>query len=296
MAIMDYRVDLDFIGLGNAAAAYGGHLRAWSFRDIQGPAWFEAFRQQALASIGRRHLPIYRMADGEYRFLFGRRINWARKPLIRELMAVGAEKTRLVNPDKWKTSWGEVYPPSQTRLLREQLVGQIRQVSASGFLACYINDNGLNAFTEYNSVLLDYLGQRNIALTAANYIPFHFAPSLLIGTGWQDFVRGRRLLVATGLTDEKEAAIRATLMDYGASEVLTLPTSSNSALTDTIEPSDLSDNVDIALVAAGIGSANILCQLKPLNTLCIDIGGLMNCFADRTQLQHGGVVGLPNLS
>ena len=97
---MKYRVDLDFIGLGNAGAAYGGHLQAWSFHDINGPDWFEAFRQEALAAIGKRYLPVYRMADGEYRFMFGRRINWSRKPIYRELIGVGAEKFRFRNPDR----------------------------------------------------------------------------------------------------------------------------------------------------------------------------------------------------
>lgn len=110
---MKYRVDMDLIGRGNAGAAYGGFLHAWSFRDIEPHEGFEEFRQTALAAMGRRFLPVYHMADG-------------------------------------------------------------------------------------------------------------------------------------------------------------------------------------SLVAAGIGSANILRQLQPLNTLSLDIGGLMNCFADRQASQHGGVIRLPD--
>ena len=292
---MKYRVDLDFIGLGNAGAAYGGHLQAWSFHDINGPDWFEAFRQEALAAIGKRYLPVYRMADGEYRFMFGRRINWSRKPIYRELIGVGAEKFRFRNPDRWQTSWGETYQPRDTRRLRNELLEHTRYLSETGYLACYINDNGLKAFTEYNSVLQQRLAETGVSLNARNYVPFHFAPSLLVSRGWSEFIRGRKLLVVTGLTPKKEDLIRKTLMDYGAGAVSTLPISARSSLTDTLELSQAPGDIDIALVAAGIGSANILRQLAPLETLCLDIGGLMNCFVDRGARQHGGVLGLPKI-
>lgn len=295
MTNMDYRVDLDFIGLGKAGAAYGGHLYAWSFRDTKGPPWFAAFREEALDAIGKRFLPIYRMADGEYRFLFGRRLDWSRKSLWREVVGVGAEKLRLKNPDRWKTSWGETYAPQETRRLRGELLEHIRRLSRQGYLACYINDNGLNAFVQYNAVLEGFLAAQGITLHDGNYIPFHFAPALFINEGWQDFIKGRSLLIVTGLNDEKAEKIRQTLMTYGAGEVHFLPISATASLTERLDLSQIQAEIDIALVAAGIGSANVLRQLEPLQTLCVDIGGFMNCFVDRTGRQHGGVVGLPSL-
>jgi hypothetical protein len=290
---MRYRVDIDFIGMGNAGSAYGGHLDAWSFRDIDGQVWFEAFRQEALGAIRTRYLPVYRMADGEYRFMFGRRINWSRQPLLLEFLAVGAEKLRFKNPDRWKTSWGETYEPQQTHVLREQLIQHVRFLSETGYLACYINDNGLNAFVQYNTDLQGLMLDRNIQFSERNYIPFHFAPSLLISKRWQDFIQGRKLLIVTGLTPEKETLIRNTLILYGAETVDMLPMSSQSSLSDTLDLSGVDDDIDIVLVAAGIGSANILRQLRPLETLCLDIGGLMNCFVNRDARQHGGVIRLP---
>lgn len=295
MNSMKYRVDLDFIGLGDAGTAYGGYLRAWSFRDIDGREWFEDFRQDALSAIGNRYLPVYRMADGEYRFMFGRRVNWSRKNLARELLAVGAETLRIKNPDRWKTSWGETYAPAETRHLRAELMTHVRDLSERGYLACYINDNGLDAFVEYNRVLEDLLARHDIRLHAGNYIPFHFAPSLLVSAGWRDFLQGRKILIVTGLTTEKQGQIENTLTAYGAGAVRFLPISSNSSLTDRLDLSEVDDDVEIALVAAGIGSANILRQLEPLQTLCIDIGGLMNCFQDPKARQHGGVLGLSAL-
>lgn len=295
MNSMKYKVDLDFIGLGDAGTAYGGYLRAWSFRDIDGRAWFEDFRQDALSAIRNRYLPVYRMADGEYRFMFGRRVNWSRKNLARELLAVGAETLRIKNPDRWRTSWGETYAPADTRRLRAELMMHVRELSERGYLACYLNDNGLDAFVEYNRVLEKLLARQGIRLDAGNYVPFHFAPSLLVSPGWKDFLQGRKILIATGLTPEKKARIEHTLTAYGAGAVRFLPISSSSSLTDRLDLSGVDNDVEIALVAAGIGSANILRQLAPLQTLCLDIGGLMNCFQDPKARLHGGIIGLPAL-
>lgn len=295
MSSMDYRVDLDFIGLGGAGIAYGGYLRAWSFHDIDGRLWFEEFRQDALSAIRHRYLPVYRMADGEFRFMFGRRINWSRKNLARELLAVGGEALKIKNPDRWKTSWGETYAPAETRRLRAELMEHVRYLSECGYLACYINDNGLGAFVEYNRVLEVRLARHGIRLHSGNYIPFHFAPSLLVSAGWRDFLQGRKILIVTGLTPEKQVRIENTLTTYGAGAVRFLPISSNSSLTDRLDLTGVDGDVEIALVAAGIGSANILRQLAPLKTLCLDIGGLMNCFQDPATRQHGGVLGLPEL-
>lgn len=295
MTNMAYRVDLDFIGLGKAGAAYGGHLHAWSFRDTDGPTWFAAFREEALDAIRTRYLPIYRMADGEYRFLFGRQLDWSRKSLWREVVGVSAEKLRIRNPDRWKTSWGETYAPQETRRLRVELLEYIQRLSQQGYLACYINDNGLNAFVQYNGVLEGLLAAHGIKLHDGNYIPFHFAPALFINEGWQDFIKARSLLIVTGLNDEKAQLIRQTLLTYGAAKVHFLPISATASLTERLNLSQIPAKIDIALVAAGIGSANILRQLESLQTLCVDIGGLMNCFLNPKSLQHGGVIGLPRL-
>lgn len=290
---MKYRVDLDFVGLGNAGAAYGGYLRAWSFKDVDGPVWFNKFRDAALAAIGTKFTPIYRMADGEYRFLVGRRFDPNRKPRIKEIAAIAAERFRIKNPDRWKTSWGEEYPPEKTRELRTELIENIRYLSRRGYLACYINDNGLGAFIHHNMEIVGYFQRQGISFGPENYVPFHFAPSLFIQPGWRSLIENRSILIVTGTNLEKECRIRETLSKMGAGLVQFLPISSSSSLTDRLDLSKVREKVDVCLVAAGIGSANVLRQLEPLNTLSVDIGGLMNCFVDRKARQHGGVIGLP---
>ncbi|RLA51977.1 MAG: hypothetical protein DRR42_08860 [Gammaproteobacteria bacterium] len=291
---MNYRVSLDFVGSGNASKAYGGSLDAWSFMDITPEAWFSSFRRSALDSIGKKYFPVYRMADGEFRFLMGRKYNFHRRPLLRELVAVSAEKLRIRNPDNWATSWGETYTPEEVRGLRASLVSNIRYIANKGYLACYINDNGLYAFTEYNRHIQPYFSAQKVAFNKDNYIPFHFVCALLTNAGWQDFYEDRNILVVSGTDDESEVLITKRLSSMGARDVEFLRISKTSSMKDHINLDGLKNRPDVCLVAAGIGSANILRQLEPLQTLVLDIGGYISCYVNPELRQHGGVFGLPS--
>lgn len=290
---MKYRVDIDFIGLGGASKAYGGKLEAWSFFKITGKEWFRDFRQNILNNIGKQFLPVYRMADGEFRFLMGRKYNFHRKPIYKELIAVTAEKVGLINSNKWKTSWGEEYSPYEKKRLSIKLLNDIKYISETGYLACYINDNGLNAFTEYNKHAPTFLSKNNITFDEKNYIPFHFVVGLLINNEWKDLYENKNILVVYGGDDESESKIEKTLLGFGSNSIEFLRISKTSSMKDKIDLSDVNSAIDICFVAGGIGSANILRQLEPLNTVVLDIGGYINCFIDPQASQHGGIFKLP---
>jgi hypothetical protein len=290
---MKYRVSIDFVGRGNAAKAYGGRLDAWSFVSVDPMSWFSQFRRNALESIGNRYLPVYRMADGEFRFLMGRKYNIYNRPLWKELVAVSSEKLRLKNPDSWKTSWGESYSPAEAESLRESLLSKIRFIAECGFLACYINDNGLNAFTEYNRHIQPYFCKEGVPFHDQNYVPFHFVCALLVNEGWEEFYEGRKILIVSGTDDSTEIKLGDRLRKFGAKNIEFLRVSKTSAMKDKINLNSIHNRPDICLVAAGVGAANIIAQLEDLRTLVLDIGGYINCLVDPSRVQHGGVFGLP---
>lgn len=290
---MPYLVSLDDVGLESANKAYGGFLNAYSFKDITFEKWFDDFRNLILSKIGVEYFPIYRMADGEYRFLMGRKFNIHKKPLYREVLAILAEKLRLKNPDKWKTSWGEEYSALKMSDLRIKLIEDIENISKNGMLGCYLNENGLNAFTEYNPFIFNFFKEYRISFNQKNYIPFHFICGLLVLKGWEEFYIDRNILIITGSDDRMEAEIAKTIKELGAKSVSFIRISKTSSMEETINLESIHMDADIVFVAAGIGSANILNQLKPLKTLVIDIGGFMNCFVNKESTQHGGIFKLP---
>ena len=95
---MKYKVNLKEVGLEDANKAYGGFLDAFSFHKTNFKDWFNVFRDDCLKAMETKtFFPVYRMADGEYRFLMGRAYNFYKRPLIKELIAVTAEKLHIKN-------------------------------------------------------------------------------------------------------------------------------------------------------------------------------------------------------
>lgn len=292
--MLPYKVNLDKVGLESANKAYGGSLDAYSFFDTTFEEWFNNFRELLISKMGKEYFPIYRMADGEFRFAMGRKYNWYKKPLYREVLAVTAEKLRIKNPDKWKTSWGEEYSPEKVKSLRKQLLTNIKYISTKGMLACYYNTNGLHAFEEYNNHLLPFFEKNEITFNKDNYIPFHFVCGILVKEGWQSFFKERHILIVTGSDRESEQKIEKTILTLGANKVSFLPISKTASMEEVLNLDDYKElKIDIIFVAAGIGSANILRQLESLQTVTLDIGGYMNCFKDNSASQHGGIFKLP---
>lgn len=287
---MRHRVSLNFIGTGNAAEAYGGKLEAWSFIDIEPDQWFEKFRSKIAANLGNSYLPVYRMADGEYRFLMGRKFNRYRKPLIKEYLGCLLDKTGL---RRWSTSWGESYDLDDLKKLKLEYISALQKIASSGFLGLYINDNGLNAFIEYNQSIEPFFQKNNIELNQNNYIPFHFVCHLLSGSGCDLFYRNRKILIVTNFNEQKSQQIEHNLLKLGAKTVQFLKISATKSMQDKIDCSRVERPIDLCLVAAGIGAANILNQLQPLQTVALDIGGFMNCLYNPSLAIHGGVFTFP---
>lgn len=289
-----FKVNLNDVGLESADNAYGGYLDAFSFKETDFESWISSFKSEVLKNMGKNYFPIYRMADGEYRFIMGRVYNFYKKPLWRELIAVTAEKLRIKNPDRWKTSWGEEYKPERVKALRKQLINDVAYISRKGKLACFWNENGLKAFEEYNNKLLPFFKKNNIVFNKYNYIPFHFVCSILVRTGWKDLFKKKHILIVTGSDEFSENKIKETLSLMGVGKVSFYRISKTSSMEEQLNlDSFLERQIDICLVAAGIGSANILRQLEPLQTVVLDIGGYMNCFINNEASQHGGIFKLP---
>lgn len=290
-----YKVNLDKVGLESADKAYGGYLNAFSFFETNFEKWFGSFRNQAISKIGNEYFPIYRMADGEYRFLMGRTYNWYKRPLYREIIAVTLEKLRIINPNKWKTSWGEEYSPKKSESLRLQLIEDLQFISKKGILGCYYNTNGLHAFEEYNNKIIPFFKKFSIVFNKDNYVPFHFVCGMLVNRGWEEFYVNRHILIVTGSDEGSEKEINKNLISLGANKVSFLRISKTASMEEKLKLDEyINKNIEIIFVAAGIGSSNILKQLQPLKTLTIDIGGYMNCFKDVNASQHGGIFKLPN--
>jgi hypothetical protein len=101
----------------------------------------------------------------------------------------------------------------------------------------------------------------------------------LSGPTRYEIFRDRSVLVITHLTEPRRNAIEKGLRELGVRNVSFIAIPAHGSLFERIDLSN-AGNVDLALVAAGIGSAPILTQLEPLSIPAIDVGIWIDCLVD----------------
>lgn len=293
-ALPIYRVPLTSTGRGRLPTVYGGRFDAWSFIPTCECLWFAGFRDEVLRAIGQRYLPVYRIADGEFQALLGRRVRWRSDRSWRDCIAVALERVGLFHRTR-RTSWGEHYDRSARGALLRKLTSDVTTIAGFGHLAVLLSDNGFGLAHEYRRPFCAFVASHAIPFGPRNYVPFHFVCELLSGPGSDALVRDRRILVVTGLRGKDTASIEETLRSVGAATVQFLGVSSNHAMLDTLDISSVCRPVDICFVAAGVGAANVLVQLRDLGTVALDIGGYIHCLEDRNVVSHA-VFRAPSIS
>ncbi len=282
--LLPNRVDVTFVGDGLAHKVFIGLLDAHSPVNIHsGKDWYHSFLKEVQDSVGKKYLPVYRMADGEYRFLLGRRFDKTRRPRYREIAGFLAD--RLLPYKRWSTSWGESYSPRDYKKLKLRLLEYIHRIATKGFLALFLYDNGLHAFEQYNRPIPNFLKNKGVVLNDRNYVPFHFPVECISQSHETALFKNRSVLIASSLADKAKDIASNSLSRLGASRVTHLAISPTSSLTESLSP-QVHGEFDIALVAAGIGAANIICQLENVSGPVIDIGGYINCLVDAQSISH----------
>lgn len=227
---------------------------------------YEIFNDRAISAIGKEFLPIYRMADGEFSFcLYKKQLN------LRRFI----EKVFLGNP-VFKTMWGEEYLASEFDRAYEILLESLRKLSKQGILAIHFLKN---SYYKESLKTMRWFDENGIELSSGNYTSFYFVYALLSSKDRSLIYQGKNILVITGADETKKLKISNHLLKQEkAKTVQVYQISKNKSIFDKLDLSRIIRPVDVVLVAAGIGSANILCQLQELNTLCIDAGIIIETF------------------
>jgi len=288
--MLKYRTRIAFPSFDVPRAAYGGIFNAMSPKPLESAEWYAGFRERCLESVGRSFLPVYRMADGEFLFLVGDKLHFTVKGFPRQVasfclrtLGLGVDRSsgkwRLTRRNAYATIWGESYLPAERSLLLPVYLGQLHEIARRGYLAAFLIENSLGYCKSQIADVLRTFSRNGIKLTVDNYVPFHFPLYMLTAADCSAFYNKRSVLVVSSFGAEAKASVAAELQRKGAKEVSFLRISPTHSMFDKINPSDVRPPVDIALVAAGIGSSNILPQLAFLDTLVVDVGGLLTCIA-----------------
>jgi len=278
-------VELRFPGFERHYEVSNPKSVAYAFEPMRGVVWYTEFVDRILrAQAERRFLPVYRMCDGEFIFALGGhpedKLPWRRLSPGRLVKRV---LRRLVRGSGHRTGTNEYGYESYSAREREKtfaiFVSSLKFIADKGILALCLQNTPLAQ--PFIPAICDWFDLHHIPLHRQNYHHFYSIYVLLHGPDRVRLLRNRRVLVVTGLTNEKRLGIEAGLRSLGVSGVEFVSVSRSRAMLDVIDLTSIRQPVDVALIGAGVGAANILAQLEPLGTVCLDVGFALSTLADR---------------
>lgn len=258
-------------------------VRVFAFEQADCRAWYRRFADDVFRALDEsRYLPVYRMGDGEFAFALGPADEFL--PLHR----LGPRRA-LKRAWKWATGrlgehrsgasgygW-EVYSPAERRALLERYAADLAFVAQRGYLALGLDDSEL--FAPYHPFIQDWLDGAGVHLHAGNYQHFYVVYALLNGPDRERLLQGRSVLVVNHLSDGRRDIVEAALRAAGAARVQFLGISRDKAMFETLDLGAVRRPVDLALVGAGVGAANVLRQLEPLAAVSLDAGFVLDILA-----------------
>lgn len=233
------------------------------------------FKIRIFAGINQcKYIPVMRMCDGEYIYSVGRKRGY-HEGLFSVLKIFIAT---LFNTQT--TSWGEKYSRTENKELKKRFVNNLKFISKHGYIANHFLYNRHHFCEEYIEPMKKWYAKHGIEMRPDNFVSFFFVYVLLNGPDSLDLFKNQKVLVLSSFAGEKITNIKSELKRRGALEVFFESVSATSSMLDVLEITSYKGKVDLVLIAAGIGSSNILCQCEPLSVPCIDSGFCLECIAN----------------
>jgi hypothetical protein len=236
---------------------------------------YEIFKNQIIAGINcRKYTPVMRMCDGEFIYSVGRKKGFHQ----------GFMGTLRILLSKFfirqTTSWGENYTRAENRQLKKRFPELLRFISERGFIANHFLYNRNHFCEEYILPMQQWYSHHGIQLNSNNYTAFYFIYVLLNGPDSLLVFRNRNILIISSFGEKKREAVEKELKRRGVSDVYFQSISPTSSMLDNLILASYVGKIDLIMIAAGIGSANILRQCELLSVPAIDSGFCLECIAN----------------
>ena len=258
------------------------------FENKSAQELYNEFRDRVFASLGSFYLPIYRMADGEFRFCVSReeqksKLKTIRRNIINPLFKRNYKGRKMpldfkslkhiFDTNYFRVLHGEGYSSKERKLILPKFVDDLKFISQKGLLAMhFIKANGKLTYPSTTTKMFDWLDSNKIILTSKNYTSFYFVYALLNGPDREHLYKNRNILIITNTDNEYRNKIENQLKKENVKNVEFYEISHNNSMKDKIDISKIKEKPELILIGGGVGSSNILAQLEPLNTTCIDAG------------------------
>ena len=251
--------------------------RVLLFEGQDPEALLDGFYGTLREAIGnKRHLPVIRIADGEFQFLLGKNEINRRKPMLLLLRNILGELMRTLRRKKFearsRTYTSGVYNNKERAHASSEYSKCLRHVGGHGVLALYTITKPDFYTEQYLPKFWTFLSDHEINLNEQNYVPFYFIYIVLTNEKYSELYHGMHLHLITSFDKSRMKKINTSLIARGASKITWTKLSRDKSLFDKIDVSAIPSTVDLIFVGGGIGKVNIFNQLQNMSVPIIDAG------------------------
>jgi hypothetical protein len=257
-----------------------GETLTYHLKDEDCYAWYDRFVELIERSMAEKSfLPIYRMGDGEYEFLLKCKKAYETEhsegifaSLLRTFLRIFAKN----HASGSKEDGQEEYKYAELPVLYQRYISDLKLISSKGIITLALDDGRL--FKKYVDKVLAVFEECNIDINLHNYFNGYFVYALFCSKLGYKFFTNRRILVISSFGKEDCTLIESFLLVKGAIDVDFKDIPKHGSMYADVKAMD--DEFDLILIAAGIGSSRIISQLQHLSCPCIDVGTVLNCYAN----------------
>jgi hypothetical protein len=235
----------------------------------------EIFVSQISSSINlKRNLIVLRLADGEFQFLFGKKIYLNKLNLnffksFYYFIKSHFSNFYLTAATSPGISSG-LYSKQEILFFRNKAKENLLFIANNGILAFYLIKKKSFDISNYFNSVNKFFKENNIVLNSLNYHPFYFVYILILNSKYNFLFKDKSVLIITGDVHRKCENVEKYLISKGFSSVEWLGISNNRSIFDQLDI--LQDEFDFIFIGAGIGKLILIEQLFNVNSVVIDIG------------------------
>lgn len=256
---------------------------------------YDLFKERVKNSIGKKYLPIYRMADGEFGFCLQYWDDNKQLPFTQSIRKLISNIKQLLIPrnyyyrkratnykDRFKNIFdlkyysvatGESYSTRDAKEVKSIYIYELKKIAENGIIPLhFIRENGELIYEDSVKGICNWFKGNDILINGSNYTAFYNVYALMNGPDRDILFKDKNILIMTNTSDEKQRSIKNNLKRLKIKSIQFYLISANKSMFDKIDVNKITQPVDVVFIAAGIGSLNIISQLEPLNTVCIDAG------------------------
>jgi hypothetical protein len=189
---------------------------------------YELFRDRILKNIGEKYLPIYRMADGEFKFCL-RNIGMRKNVFSclsafyknsKVILRTGRKYSRKIprntferiknifDNDYFYVAHGETYTSVEQKNLIKRFVENVKEISNEGLLAIHFIDwlEG-TSYQNMTEPMCRWFDENDIVLTEENYTSFYYVYAILTGPDRELLFKNRNILIISSVDQERKSKI-----------------------------------------------------------------------------------------